>query len=104
MVNGASEFAVDMLDAALRWARAGVPVFPLHEVPGGVCSCGDRGCKSPGKHPLSSAVPHGVDDATTDPSKITQWWTDNPNANIGGAMGGRSGVWTADVDGTEAKA
>jgi len=54
-----------MLDAALEYARHGVPVFPL--VP-------------KGKTPLTA---HGFKDATTDEARITAWWTTMPDANIG---------------------
>ena len=47
----------DMLQAALRYAELGYPVFPC--VPGG-------------KAPLT---PHGFQDATTDAGQIEAWWT-----------------------------
>lgn len=69
---------------ALRLARAGFEVFPLHHIkPNGRCSCGEAEC-SPGKHPLTK---NGVKDATTDPEQIERWWTKHPNANIGGRIG-----------------
>jgi len=54
-----------MLDAALEYARHGIPVFPL--VP-------------KGKAPLTA---HGFKDATDDEAKIRAWWTATPDANIG---------------------
>jgi putative DNA primase/helicase len=54
-----------MLNAALEYARHGIPVFPL--VPRA-------------KHPLTK---NGFKDATTDEAKITEWWTVSPEANIG---------------------
>ena len=65
--------------AALWYASVGWPVLPL--VPGQ-------------KRPLTS---HGLKDATTDPNKIREWWTNTPEANIGI----RTGVMfdAIDVDG-----
>ena len=54
-----------MLEAALAYARHGIPVFPL--VPNG-------------KTPLTA---HGFKDATTDEAKIMEWWSTTPEANIG---------------------
>ncbi|GAA1742210.1 bifunctional DNA primase/polymerase [Luedemannella helvata] len=74
-----------LLDAALRYARRGVPVFPLHTPAGpGGCSCANDGCPSPGKHPR---VRHGVHDASTEPRAIRAWWRRWPLANIGLATG-----------------
>ncbi len=68
------------LKAALAFARRGIPVFP---------------CKPGGKEPLTR---HGFKDATTDPRKITAWWTRYQNANIGVPSGERSGLLVVDVD------
>ena len=70
--------------AALGWARQGWFVFPL--VPNG-------------KKPLIAKEDggHGYLDATRDEAQIRQWWTDCPNANIGGACG-PSGKSVLDID------
>lgn len=70
----------NLLSAALWYAEQGVPVFPL--IPGR-------------KHPFKGS--HGLLDATTDPSKITDWWTATPEANIGLATGHLFDV--VDIDG-----
>jgi hypothetical protein len=73
-------------DAALYYIRRGWPVFPCR--PGG---------KTPGignPHPEGSAERktcrgecgqdgHGLYDATLDETKIWEWWTQNPEFNIG---------------------
>lgn len=59
-----------MLDTALQLAQRGFHVFPLapkSKVPLFSRSQGGKGCL----------------DATTDLDQIRQWWTDNPDANIG---------------------
>lgn len=65
-------------EAALAYARAGLPVLPLH-----------------GKVPL---VSHGLDDATINPAVIEHWWQRWPKANIGIPTGLASGWLVLDVD------
>lgn len=62
------------LDAALRYASWGWPVFPL-------------GRRS--KHPAISKAKggNGVKDATTDPDRIKRYWTKFPDHNVGIATG-----------------
>jgi Bifunctional DNA primase/polymerase, N-terminal len=67
------------LAAALRYARADWPVFPC--VPGQ---------KVP-------ATGHGLLDATTDPDKITWWWSRHPGRNLAIATGS-PGPDVLDVD------
>ena len=93
---------------ALNWAAQGIPVFPLHEVIDGICTCsctpkkcvgGNHGCgsecSSKGKHPRTKK---GVDEATLDPQQIREWWEKWPTANIGGAMGGALRLLAVDID------
>lgn len=58
--------------------KIGWPVFPVYEIKRGRCACGKIDCKSPGKHPRSQ---NGVDDATTDMTKIETWAARFPQAN-----------------------
>jgi putative DNA primase/helicase len=78
---------------ALRYAKHGCAVLPLHTTKHGVCTCRLGGsCTHAGKHPQT---PHGVKDATTDRNQIRAWkWS---NANIGVATG--NGLFVLDVDG-----
>ena len=85
---------VMMLDAALRYARCGLPVFPLWPVlefkPGSfTCGCGKglRCGTNSGKHPLAALVPNGLKSATIDANIIKDWWATWPEANIAIATG-----------------
>lgn len=89
-----------MRRAALDYARAGYPVLPLHTMREGVCSCGDAGCRSPGKHPRTR---RGFLNASTDPGQVARWWTFWPDANIG-CVPGPSGHVVLDIDGPEGEA
>src|SRR5262245_56919751 len=70
-----------MLDAALDYARKGIPVFP---------------CDPRTKRPLT---PNGFKDATTDEKQITLWWkTQYPNTMIAMPTGAASGMLVLDTD------
>src|SRR5436853_4022810 len=79
-------------NASCRWF-----VLPLHSMRNGVCSCGNRDCKSPAKHPRT---PNGEKDATIDPARIKEWWAKWPDANLGVATG-PSNLIVIDIDGEE---
>jgi Bifunctional DNA primase/polymerase, N-terminal len=68
-----------MLADALAYARRGWPVFP---------------CRPGRKEPDTA---HGFKDATTDPERITAWWTAVPARNVAIATGG-PGPDVLDVD------
>jgi len=57
-----------LLDAALRYARAGLPVLPL-----GVLT----------KTPNGRLVPHAIKQATTDEETIRDWWGRVSRCNVG---------------------
>jgi hypothetical protein len=83
-----------LLDAALAYARHGIPVLPVHTpAADGSCSCGRPGCERPGKHPR---LRHGLTDASVDPRRIEMWWARWPDANVGLRTGVAMDV--ADVD------
>lgn len=69
----------EMLEAALRYAEFGFPVFP---------------CAPGAKRPLTE---NGFHDATTDTRRIESWWAERPNANIAIAT---EGLLVVDVDST----
>jgi hypothetical protein len=89
-----------MLDAALKYTRRGMPVFPIWPAlkfeRGFTCGCGKGSrCNSPGKHPLHALAPRGLSDATIDERTVSDWWAAWPNANIAIATGG---VVVIDID------
>ena len=84
-----------ILKSALRAAGRGWPVFPVHGIADGDCTCGNPDCAHPGKHPITK---HGVKDATTDELTIRRWFSKHPNANFGIATGAKSGLLVLDID------
>lgn len=66
--------------AALAFARAGIPVFP---------------CAADGKRPLTRS---GFHDASSDVELVGGWWSRWPNANLGLPTGATSGVDVVDID------
>jgi len=69
-----------VFEAALDYARCGIPVFP---------------CNPIDKRPLTS---NGFKNATRDETQILAWWQQYPNAMIGVPMGPASGLWAVDLD------
>lgn len=77
-----------MLEAALAYAKAGRPVFPL----------GSEG--EARKRPLPGS--RGLLEATTDEAQIRKWWEAHPKSNVGLATGKPSGLVVVDLDGDDA--
>lgn len=84
-----------LLQAALQYTRKGFPVFPVHGVVDGHCTCQNTDCDQIGKHPRTA---HGFKDATNDQRQILEWWRKWPTANIGMPTGRASGLFVLDVD------
>lgn len=84
-----------MLDTALDYARRGWPVFPLHSIKDGRCTCGEGCGKDAGKHPR---IAGGFTHASTVELSIRNWWGRWSDANVGIATGKGSGVFVVDVD------
>jgi len=105
-VNTQPGETTSILDHALAYAALGWPVFPCHtplKSPGWNCTCekwrrekvsADFDCQRPGKHPHTK---NGLDDATTDPDQIRDWWRRWPTANIG-INCGKAGLLVVDLD------
>jgi Bifunctional DNA primase/polymerase, N-terminal len=94
-LDGSTSEPNQLLDAALKYAAVGWAVIPLHTPNNGACSCKNQNCSSPGKHPRTR---RGLDDATTDPKRVRQFWKTWPEANIGIVTGSQSGLLVLDVD------
>lgn len=82
------------MDAALSCAHRGLAVFPLwsaiptRDGSGYICACGSAHIqnKNAAKHPHRLA-PNGLHDASSDETRVREWWTSAPTANIGVATG-----------------
>jgi hypothetical protein len=79
MVETFSGTQPTVLDAALDYARKGIPVFPCNAA----------------KEPLTK---HSFKDASTDQLQIIQWWSMFPQAIIGVPTGTASGWAVLDLD------
>ena len=85
-----------LLDAALRYADYGWPVFPCHSTRSGVCCCRKGAeCRHAAKHPHTR---HGLKDATIDLRQIRKWWSKWPDANVAVATGQDRDLVVFDVD------
>lgn len=85
--------------AARAYLEAGLPLVITHGInEDGVCTCGKKSCRSPGKHPISEFFPSGVKSATTDFSVIRKALKSIRCANIAATLAGRTVV---DIDGPE---
>lgn len=62
-----------------------------------VCGCGNKNCKSPGKHPISNIVANGHNGATNDYDTLISWFSRYPSANIGLNLA-KSGLVAIDID------
>lgn len=99
MTAPAESLAPNLLPAALAYVnRLGWPVFPVHGIRHGACTCGKADCSRPGKHPIGKLAPRGLLDASTDPDTVATWWRAAPYANIGVPTGLASGLVVIDVD------
>jgi Bifunctional DNA primase/polymerase, N-terminal len=82
--------------AAAMYAALGFAVVPMHAAQsGGACSCLDRACSDPGKHPRLRGWQRL---ATTDPAAVGEWWRRWPDANLGLVTGRRFDVLDLDGD------
>ena len=96
---------INTLEWALRYARLGWKVFPLHTVAvveGKVtCSCGIADCADAGKHPKNR---RGLKEATDDTETIKGWFNAlQAPSNIGLRTGEESGITVIDIDIGEGK-
>jgi hypothetical protein len=85
------------LQHALTFQALGFPVFPIHSIADGVCTCERTKCSDPAKHPLTA---HGFKDASLDPGKINAWHQQflEQGAVCNWAIATGNGVGVLDVD------
>lgn len=83
-------------EAALRYVRRGWSVVPVQSIGPGGCSCGQRDCTSPGKHPRVAWAP-ATEEAPGE-EQIAEWWRRWPEANVGVVTGTVSDLMVLDVD------
>jgi hypothetical protein len=84
------------LQVALLYAKAGLPVVPLHGVRDRLCTCGNKDCEQPGRHPRTKG-------ATTDRALIKKYWRKWPKAKIGIVLGSESGLLALVAEGSAGK-
>ncbi len=78
------------------YSSLGWRIFPVHSVRhDGVCTCGDKECANPGKHPR---IKNWTSLASADPVQIQKWRKQFPHSNFGLVCGEGSGVVVIDVD------
>lgn len=91
----------ELISAALKYAKLGWYVFPLHQIKrkadgSAICGCGDEKCQAIGKHPRIKWKAG----ASCDPDVVRNFWTRWPVAGIGCATG-PSRLLVADADGPQ---
>ncbi|MFC3205624.1 bifunctional DNA primase/polymerase [Aquamicrobium soli] len=91
----------DPRNFARLYLSLGMAVLPVHApvvLAGGTrCSCGKADCRQPGKHPVARLVPHGLKNASKDPTTVDGWFSAG-RYNIGIATGSISGIVALDID------
>lgn len=87
--------AVSRAKAARAYATVGLPVLPVHGIRDGHCTCGDRDCSHPGRHPCSRK---DVTGASTDERQIQRWLERWPWASIGVVTGDMSGLIALEIN------
>lgn len=88
--------------AARAYIKAGLRVVVTHGITGkGRCTCGDRDCANPGKHPISKFFPNGAKSATSDMALIRRALATEPDANLAVTL---DGMTVVDIDGSEGQA
>ena len=74
-------------------------VIRLHGIVDGRCTCGRRGCRSPGKHPDVGPSWKRFRRGRADLALVRRWFTQKPYANVGMVAGEISAILVLDADG-----
>lgn len=72
-------------------------LFPVWNMRGNICGCGNPQCNAPGKHPIAWLVPRGVKHATFHEDEIAAFHAKAPWANWAIASGERLCVLDIDI-------
>jgi archaellum biogenesis ATPase FlaH len=94
--------SVDKIVAAKSYIKTlGVKVLLTHGIDSnGNCTCEDRACSKPGKHPLTEFFPKGVKDATRNVLILRAALKKYPDANLAMTLYGLTAI---DIDGPTGK-
>ena len=88
-----------MADSAAALVQLGVSVICLHGIVDGRCTCGRRGCRTPGKHPDVGSSWKRFRRKRADLALVRRWFTQKPYANVGIVTGEISAILVLDADG-----
>jgi hypothetical protein len=96
-INEAMRSAEKITAAKSYIKTLGVKVLLTHGIDiNGYCTCDDRACSKPGKHPLAEFFPKGVKDATRDVLILRAALKKYPDANLAMTLYGLTAI---DIDG-----
>lgn len=89
----------DKRDAIRMYARLGLHPILVHGIrAGGACTCGEKACEKPGKHPVERGWQRGALDVTKLDGALVRDWELNIGLRTGTQPNGRHLV-VVDVDG-----
>ena len=88
-----------MVDSAAALVQLDVSVIRLHGIVDGRCTCGRRGCRTPGKHPDVGPSWKRFMREHADLALVRRWFTQKPYANVGIVTGEISAILVLDADG-----
>jgi hypothetical protein len=88
-------------DAAVLINTYGFSLFPVQGFVDGLCTCGNKNCVSPGKHPANS---DGFKSATKNLDELKAAWAGRKQLNVGVATGEKSGIFVVDIDSADGEA
>jgi hypothetical protein len=87
------------ITAAAALVQLDVSVIRLHGIVDGRCTCGRRGCRTPGKHPDVGSSWKRFRRERADLDLVRRWFTQKPYANVGIVTGEISAILVLDADG-----